>query len=67
LNPARNLSESVSEDWEMMYRADAMTTTCEFRADLLPVSDICKPEQPTADFDFMRKVIARFTQTVEFN
>jgi len=51
----------------MMYRADAMTTTCEFRADLLPVSDICKPEQPTADFDFMRKVIAMFTQTVEFN
>jgi hypothetical protein len=48
----------------MMNRTDTMTTSGEFRANLHPVSDVCEPEQPAADFDFMGKMIAVFTSNV---
>ena len=48
----------------MMYRTNANATAGEFRADLSPVSDLSEPEQPPADFDFTRKVIAMFTSNV---
>jgi len=48
----------------MVYRTNAMTKSGEFQADLLPVGDGCKAEQPAADFDFMWKVIAVFGSNV---
>jgi len=48
----------------MMYRTNAMTTSGKFRANLPPVGDFCKAEQPPTDFDFMGKVIAVFGSNV---
>ena len=48
----------------MVYRTNAMTTSGKFRANLPPVGDFCKAEQPPTDFDFMGKVIAVFGSNV---
>jgi len=57
-------SQTTLEDGELVYCADTVAAAGEFRANLVPVSNVRKAEQLAADRGFAVKVSAGFGSNV---
>jgi len=56
--------QTTLEDGKLVYCADTMAAAGEFRADLVPVTDVRKAEQLAADRDFTSKVNTVFSSNI---